>query len=119
MQVAPTGLNGEILFRPYCVRDRGAFERRADVEAPQLLERLVVVGDNPAVLQSGEHHAAGRVCRAGTNLDIGDRLRDYLVLDRVESGDRAVVQVAAEGPLLAVLVVDAALRRQEGDSRAV
>ena len=115
----PLGLHGEILLRSDRVGDRRALERRADVEAPQLLERLVVVGDDPAVLQRREHQAAGRVGRARADLDVGDRLRDDLVVDRVERGDRAVVQVAAELALLALLVVDAAVRRQDADRRAV
>ena len=119
MQVAPAGLHGEILLRPDGVGHRRALERRADVEAPELFERFVVVGDHPAILQRREYQAAGRVGRARSDFDVGHRLREHLVVDGVEGGDRSVVQVAAVGALLAVLLVDAALRRQVGDGGAV
>src|SRR5215475_544285 len=58
MQMAAAGLHGEILLRPDRIGDRRALERGADVEAPELLERLVVIGDHPAVLQRREYDAA-------------------------------------------------------------
>src|SRR5262245_30862371 len=60
MQVPSAGLHRQILLWPDGVGYRRAFERRADVEAPQLLERLVVVGDHPSVLQRAEEHATRR-----------------------------------------------------------
>ena len=90
-----------ILLRPDRVGHRRALERRADVEAPQFLQRLVVIGDHPAVLQRGEYDAAGGDQRAGAHLDVGDDLGEDLVIDRVVGGDRAVVEVAGVGPLLA------------------
>src|SRR6516162_9157091 len=51
MQVASARLHGEILLRPDSKYDRRALERRADIEAPQLLQPLVVISDHPAVLK--------------------------------------------------------------------
>src|SRR5262245_15629314 len=50
MQVAAARLHREILLGSDRVGHRRALERRADVEAPELLQRLVVVGNHPAVL---------------------------------------------------------------------
>mgnify|MGYP003694452209 CR=1 FL=1 len=44
---------------------------------------------------------------------------DDLVVDGVEGGDGAVVEIAGVGALLALLRVDAAVRRLERDRRAV
>src|SRR3954449_13402235 len=59
MQMATAGLHREKLLRPDRVGHRRALERRAEIEPPQLLELLVVIGHEPAILQRGEHHAAG------------------------------------------------------------
>src|SRR5580704_8528986 len=48
MQVAPARLHSEILFRPDRIGDGRTLERRADIEAPQLLQLLVVISDHPA-----------------------------------------------------------------------
>ncbi len=109
MQVAAAGLHGEILLGPDRVGDGRALERSADVEAPELLQRLVVVSDHPAVLQRGEHHTAGGDQRTRADLDVGDRLGHDLVVDGVEGGDRSVVEIAGVGALLALLVVEAAI----------
>src|SRR2546430_15743553 len=45
MQMPSPGLHGDVLLSVDRVRDRRAFQWRADVEAPQFLRRLVVVGD--------------------------------------------------------------------------
>jgi len=50
VQMPPAGLHREVLLRVDRVGDRRAFQRCADVEAPELLERLVVVGDESAIL---------------------------------------------------------------------
>src|SRR5229473_1489861 len=68
MQVAAAGLHGEKLLRPDRIGHRRALERRADIEAPELLEGLVVIGDHPAILQRGEDHAAGSDQRARADL---------------------------------------------------
>src|SRR5262245_16447079 len=118
MQVASAGLHGEVLLRPDRIGHRRAFERRADVEPPQFLERLVVVGDDPSILQRTEEHAARRVGRPRADLDVGDYLAEHLVRDRVERGDRTVIEIAVVRTLLALLLVDATLRRQERYRRA-
>src|SRR5262245_14664104 len=64
MQMAAAGLHREILLGPDCVSHRRALERRAEIEAPQLFELLVVIGHEPAILQRGEHDAAGSDERA-------------------------------------------------------
>src|SRR5436305_194122 len=58
MQVAAAGLHREILFRPDRIRHRRALERRADIETPKLFERLVVICNDPAVLQRREDESA-------------------------------------------------------------
>src|SRR5207248_4482192 len=72
MQVPAARLHREVLFGPDRVGDGRAFERRADVEAPELLERVVVVGDHPSVLQRGKDETARGVDGAGANLDVGE-----------------------------------------------
>src|SRR5438067_13561509 len=67
VQMPSSGLHGDVLLSVDRVSDRRAFQWRADVEAPQLLERLVVVRDDPTVLKRGEHDAAGRVGPAGSD----------------------------------------------------
>jgi hypothetical protein len=119
MQVPAAGLHREILLGPDRVGHRRALERRAEIEAPQLLERLILIGDDPAVLRGGEHDPAGRDQRAGADLDIGDRLRQDLVVDGVVGGDGAVIKVAGEGALLAGLGIDAAVGPLERDLGAV
>src|SRR5262245_38862538 len=42
MQVAAAGLHGEVLLRSDRIGHRRTFERRADIEAPELLQGLVV-----------------------------------------------------------------------------
>src|SRR6202011_345192 len=71
--------------------------------------------NDPAVLRSGKDDPARRDQRAGADLDIGDRLRQHLVVDGVVGGDGAVIEVAGEGPLLARLGVDAAIGPLERD----
>ena len=116
--MAAAGLHRQVLLRPDRIGHRRALERRAHVEAPQLLERLVVVGHHPAVLQRGEHQAARRRRRARSDLDIGDRLAQHLVVDGVERRQRAVVEIAAVLPRLAGLVVHAAVLAQHADRGA-
>ena len=41
--MAPAALDGDILLRPDGVSDGRALERRADIEAPKLLELVVVM----------------------------------------------------------------------------
>src|SRR5215510_4145085 len=108
MQMAAAGLHREILLGPDRIGHRRALERRADVEPPQLLELLVVIGDEPAVLQRGEDYAAGGDQRTGAVLDVGHRFGDHLVIDGVVGGHRAVVEVARVFALLALLAVDTA-----------
>src|SRR3954466_1282478 len=119
MQVTAAGLHREILLGSDRVGHRRALERGADIEAPELLQRFVVIGDYPSVLQRGKHYAAGGDQRARADLDIGDGLRDDLVVDGVEGGDGAVVEIAGIGALLALLGVDAAIRRLVRDHGAV
>jgi hypothetical protein len=66
VQVPAARLHGEKLLGPDRVGHRRALERRAEIETPQLLERLVVVGDDLAVLCRSEHDPAGGDERAGT-----------------------------------------------------
>src|SRR5215510_10623767 len=119
MQVPAAGLHREVLLRPDRIGHRRALERGADIEAPELLQRLVVIGDHPAVLQRSEDHAAGGDQRARANLDISDGLRHDLVIDGVEGGDRAVIEIAGVGALVALLGVDAAVGRLVDRGRAV
>src|SRR2546426_3849499 len=60
VEVTSARLHGEILLRPDRVSDRRPLEGRTQIEAPQLLQLLVVIGDDPAVLQRREYEAAGR-----------------------------------------------------------
>src|SRR5438105_149551 len=106
MQVAAAGLYGDVLLGPDGIGDGRALERRADVESPQLLELLVVIGDDPAVLQRGEDDATGGGERARANLDVGHRLGDDLVADRVVGRDRAVIEIAGVGALGKLLAVE-------------
>src|SRR5207253_10468158 len=69
VEMPAAGLHREEFLRADRVDDRRALERRADVEAPELLERLVVVGHDPAVLQRGEDQAAGGRGRARADFD--------------------------------------------------
>src|SRR5262245_48093053 len=46
MEVAAAGLHREILLRTDRVGHRRTLERGADVEAPELFQRLIVVGDD-------------------------------------------------------------------------
>src|SRR5690348_18297622 len=48
-----------------------------------------------SVLQRAEDEPAGGCRHARTDLDVGDRLREHLVVDGVERRHRAVIQVAA------------------------
>ena len=43
MQVPTAGLNRKILLRSHRIGHRRTLERRADVEAPQLFQRLVMI----------------------------------------------------------------------------
>src|SRR5262245_5478767 len=54
MQVAAAGLHRQILLRSDRISNGRALERRAEIEAPELLQCLVVIGDHPAVLQRRE-----------------------------------------------------------------
>src|SRR5258708_34991478 len=74
MQVSAAGLHREILLGSDRVGHRRALEWRAEIETPQLLERLVLIGDDPAVLRSGKDDPARRDQRAGADLDIRNRL---------------------------------------------
>src|SRR3954471_16835881 len=104
-----TGLHCKVLLRPDRVSDRRSFQRCADVETPQLFQRLIVIGNDPAILQRSEDNAAGSRQRARAYLDIGDRFCQNLVIYRVEGRDRAVVEIAREGAFLAFPSIDAAL----------
>ena len=114
MQVPATGLHGEVLLGSDRVRDRRAFQRSAHVKAPQLLERLIVVSNDPAILQCREQHASGGVGRTRSNFDIGNSLRDDFMVDRIEGGHGTVIKVAVVVALLAILLVQTAIRRKEG-----
>src|SRR5215467_4717746 len=78
MQMAAAGLHREILLGPDRVGHRRALERCAEIEPPQLFELLVVIGDEPAILQRSEHDAAGGDERAGAVLDVGHGFGDDL-----------------------------------------
>src|SRR6516162_8866263 len=119
MQMAAARLHGEILFRPDGISDGRAFERRADVEAPQFLERFVVVSDDPAILQCAEDQPAGGSERTGTVLDIEDLLGDHFVVDRIVGGYRAVVEIARKGALGELLAIETAVGSLESRSRTV
>src|SRR3954454_14248591 len=107
--MSSTCLHGQVLLRPNRVCDRGALEWCADVETPQLFQRLIVIGNDPAILQRSEDNAAGSRQRARAYLDIGDRFCQNLVIDGVEGRDGAVVEVAREGAFLAFPSIDAAV----------
>src|SRR4030095_11182277 len=49
MQVSAAGLHREVLLRPDRIGDRRSLQRGPDVEAPEFLERVVVIRDDPAV----------------------------------------------------------------------
>ena len=113
------GLHCDVLLCSDHVRDRRALQRGAYVEAPQFLERVVVIRNHPAVLQGCEDQAACCVRGAGSDFDVGHGFGDHFVVDCVERGHRAVVEVAVEDALLAVLAVDAAVGGQIFYLRAV
>src|SRR5579864_9558441 len=64
MQMPAAGLNGDVLLGSDRISHRGALERGAHVEPPQFLERLIVIGHHPTILESREYQAARRVCGA-------------------------------------------------------
>src|SRR5712671_6447069 len=64
VEVTSARLHGEILLRPDRVSNRCPLEGRTQIEAPQLLQLLVVIGHDPAVLQRREYEAARRDGRA-------------------------------------------------------
>src|SRR5262245_61828400 len=55
VHVTAAALDGHVLLRPDRIRHGRTFERRADVEAPENFEGLIVVRDEPSVLQRAEH----------------------------------------------------------------
>src|SRR6267378_595890 len=119
VQVATATLHCDILLGTDRIGNGRALERRAEIEAPQLLELFVVIGDDPAVLERGEHEAAGRRGHARANLDIGHGLRHDLVADRVISADSAVVEIAGVGALLVPRPVEPAVRALESGGSAI
>src|SRR5215469_730719 len=98
-------LDGEILLRSYRIGYRRTFERSPDVKAPQFLERLIVVSNDPAVLQRGEQHATCCIGGARSHFDIGNGLGNDFMVDCIESGYRTVIEVAVVIALLTVLLV--------------
>src|ERR1700748_1557731 len=100
MQVTSARLHREILLRPDPKDNRRTFQRGADIEAPQLLQLFVIIGDHPAILQRREKQASRSDGCAGTDFDIRHRLRQYLAGDGVIRGDRTVVEVAGVAALL-------------------
>src|SRR5262249_59335953 len=104
-----TGLDGKILLRPNRVRHRGTFQWRPDIEAPQFLERLIVVSNDPAVLQRREQHATRCIGGARSNFDIGHGLANDLMVDRIEGRYGTVIKVAVVIAFLTVLLVQPAI----------
>src|SRR5689334_21858037 len=104
MQVTPARLQSEILLGSDRICYRRALERRADVEAPEFLKCFIVIRDYPAVLQRGEYETAGSGNGTRADLNLRNCFRDDLVVNSVESSDRAVIQVAGVGALVARLL---------------
>src|SRR5215475_7496284 len=119
MHVAPAALHRYILLWSDRIGNGRALERRADIEAPELLELFIVVGDDPAVLERGEHNAASRRGDARANLDVGHGLCHDLVADRVIGADGAVVEIAGVAPLLVPHPIESAVRALEGGGGAI
>src|SRR6516225_6607596 len=117
--MAPAALHGDILLRPDGVSDGRALEWRADIEAPKLLELVVVIGDHPAVLKGREHKAAGGCGDAGADFNVGHGLRDDVVAHRVIGSNGAVIEIARIVASVAALWVTAAVRALEPELGAV
>src|SRR5215471_14407994 len=112
-------LDGKILLRSYRIGYRRTLEWSPDIEAPQFLERLIVVSNDPAVLQRREQHATCCIGGAGSNFDIGNGLGDDFMVDCIEGRYGTVIKVTVVIALLTVLLVQPAIGRKERVSRTV
>ncbi len=113
MQVPAACLHCHVLLRTDHVRHGRAFQRGADVEAPEFLERIVVISHDPTILQRREYQAACRGSDTRSDFNIRNGLCGDLVIDRVERRHRTVIEIAVIRALLAVLGVETAVRGQE------
>src|SRR6266446_3911446 len=110
-RVAAADMNGNVLLAADRVADRRGSHRRADVEAPQRLQLLVVEGGERAVERAGEDEATGGRQCAGIIwvVELGRRLhlagrhvdcRNYSPRPLAASGDAAVPERAAHPGLV-------------------